>query len=55
MKVLKFYDACCDNCGNWYGTKHRPPQTGNKKDAIQQMKLNDWKYKNGKTLCENCN
>lgn len=54
MKVYKFYDACCDSCGNWYGTNFRPPQTSSKLEAIDEMKMHGWTSKNGKTLCNNC-
>ena len=54
MKVIKFYDTCCDICGNWYGTTFQPPKTNSKKEAVEQMKKNGWKQNAGLTLCEKC-
>lgn len=54
MKVYKFYDACCDNCGNWYGATFKQPETNNKEEAVKEIESNGWVSKNGKTLCREC-
>jgi hypothetical protein len=54
VKVIKLYDACCEKCGNWYGSTFQQPQVNNKEKAINEMKKNGWKVVNGKTLCHIC-
>lgn len=54
MKIFKFYDTCCDKCGNWYSSSFPAPKSTNKEQAIVEMKQNGWKSFNGKTICHLC-
>lgn len=55
MRIYKFYDAACDNCGEWYGSSFPQPQVTNQKLAILQMKEHGWTETFEKTLCHKCN
>ncbi|MEB5480853.1 hypothetical protein P8825_14905 [Shouchella clausii] len=54
FEVIKYYDACCDQCGNWYGSEFKPYNGANKNEAIAEMKKDGWRYIKGKTLCQYC-
>ncbi|MEB3752501.1 hypothetical protein EP10_003416 [Geobacillus icigianus] len=54
MDVIKFYDACCSKCGNWYTSDFKAPRGKTKKEAIAEMKANGWGVVGGKTYCHKC-
>ena len=55
FKLIKYYDTCCDSCGNWASTDIGSGVLQcNKKDVEKVLAKHGWIIKDGNVLCNYC-
>ena len=55
FKLIKYYDTCCEECGNWAsGDIGARELSGNKQKAEKALKDYGWKVIKGKVICYYC-
>jgi len=55
FKLVRYYDTCCEECGNWATTDICAAELSpNKKDAEKILLRYGWKVVDGKVLCNYC-
>ena len=53
--LIKYYDTCCDRCGNWAsGDLGTQALSGTKEKVEKVLKKYGWKVINGETICGYC-
>lgn len=53
--LIRYYDTCCDKCGNWASGDINPIEMrGNKAIAEKALKNQGWKVIKGETVCNYC-
>lgn len=56
FNLIRYYDTCCDQCGNWATSMYHPNDLGaNKTQASNFLSKRGWSHKKEKVICENCN
>lgn len=55
FNLIRYYDTCCDICGNWASGDINPAEMhGNKANAEKALKRNGWKVIKDQTVCNYC-
>lgn len=55
FKLIRYYDTCCDLCGNWAsGDVGAAALAKNKDMAEKVLKFEGWIVKEGKVICGFC-
>ncbi|MBB3109111.1 hypothetical protein FHS18_001163 [Paenibacillus phyllosphaerae] len=55
IKLIRYYDTCCDRCGNWASGQINPQEMlGNKINAEKTLSRYGWKVINGEVVCDKC-
>jgi hypothetical protein len=53
--LVRYYDTCCDRCGNWASGEINPQEMhGNKINAEKTLIRYGWKVIDGETVCDKC-